>query len=91
MSEVAFLEPLEEEGQPSEEDEELDLSKQPDDGEGANDPEVQKRMDDENMAVATDKILKKMKKDADKGDGQKLLLDSIPITPQAFASIDKRT
>jgi hypothetical protein len=40
MSEVAFLEPLEEEGQPSEEDEELDLSKQPDDGEGANDPEV---------------------------------------------------
>ncbi len=39
------------------------MSKQPDDGEGNNDPEVQKRMDDENMAVATDKILKKMKKD----------------------------
>jgi len=63
MSEVAFLEPLEDEGDKSEEEEQLDLSKQPDDGEGNNDPEVQKRMDDENMAVATDKILKKMKKD----------------------------
>ena len=63
MSEVAFLEPLEENANKSSDDEQekttLDLEDKEDDGEGNVDPEIQKKMDDENMAAATDKIIKK--------------------------------
>ena len=69
MSEVAFLEPIEDEEPESEDDDQLDLSKQPDDGEGNADPEVQKKLDDENMAAATDKIMKKMQKNSVAADG----------------------
>ena len=63
MSEVAFLEPLDENANKSSDDEHekttLDLEDKEDDGEGNVDPEIQKKMDDENMAAATDKIIKK--------------------------------
>jgi hypothetical protein len=68
-----------------------------DDGEGAADPEVQKRMDDENMAAATDKVLKKMQKEAEKlkNKGEEvpksMMLDQMPITPQMLQGVDKRT
>lgn len=63
-----------------------------DDEEEPSDPTLQKKHDDENMACATEKILRKMQQVKDKGgDARGMMIDNTLITPELFNQVDKRT
>ena len=126
MSEVHFLEPLDDNGERDDEeavqleDGEAKTDANPDtvgaaaatddklniEGEGAlvsedeeepSDPNQAKKLDDENMQCATEKILRKIQQSKDKSkfkDGAKggsMMIDDQLITPEMFATVDKRT